>query len=537
MPRENGDNETIEIDLPGGRRQSPERRGRSRLRVPLLTVLFHPDVSRVGDRLWLSRLTSGGVVEVSRLAPSFTAPEGSARRALEDLHLSRRPLRFVSGDSPGEIVLEPGGSGTLVEIDGGAVEGEGRFSEVDLERGVVLELARRVVLLLQSVPPRRAAGPVPRFDMVGESEAIVGLREGIRRVADLEVPVLLRGETGTGKELAARAIHRASRRRQGPWVSVNMSAIPASLAASELFGAVRGAFTGSDRDRPGYFRQADGGTLFLDEIGEAPPEVQVMLLRVLETGEIQSVGAARNHTVDVRVVAATDARLEDAIDSGRFKAPLFHRLSGYTLQVPRLAERREDVGRLLVHFLTEELAAVGELDRLDVCSPGSPPWLPTSIVARLTRYDWPGNVRELRNVVRQMVIESRGARQVRVGSQLEEVLQAAAGRRAPSEPSPPTPSPQPAYRPPAEVSEEELEEALRRNRWAVKPTAADLGVSRASLYNLMERSSAVRKASDLDRAEIEEVRERCGGKLEAMVEELEVSRSGLVKRMKELGLA
>src|SRR6185436_13729067 len=185
----------------------------------------------------------------------------------------------------------------------------------------------------------------------------------------------LRGETGTGKELLARAIHQASSRRAAPYFALNMAAIPASLAAAELFGAAKGAFTGADRRRVGYFGRAQGGTLFLDEIGELPADLQPLLLRVLENGEIQPVGGEETLRVDVRILAATDANLESAIEEGRFRAPLFHRLSGYELRLPSLRERRDDIGRLFIHFLRQELAALGEADRLADPGPEGRPWL------------------------------------------------------------------------------------------------------------------------------------------------------------------
>ena len=199
--------------------------------------------------------------------------------------------------------------------------------------------------------------------MVGESAALRQVRAHVERIADLPVPVLVRGETGTGKELVARAVHLRSPRRDGPFVSVNLGAIPRDLAAAELFGAVRGAYTGAAQDRPGFFRAARGGTLFLDEVGEAPPEVQAMLLRVLESGEMYPVGGQAPVATDVRLIAATDADLEERIRDGRFKAPLLHRLAGYEIRLPPLRERREDIGPLFVHFAREELERIGEAGR------------------------------------------------------------------------------------------------------------------------------------------------------------------------------
>jgi two-component system nitrogen regulation response regulator GlnG len=409
----------------------------------------------------------------------------------------------------------------------------------------VLEVGDSVVLLLHHLPATEQWEPMD-FGLVGDSEALVEVRREIRRVADLEVPVLLRGETGTGKELMARAIHRASRRRDHAYQSINLGAVPPSLAASELFGAAKGAFTGSVRTQVGYFVRAHRGTLFLDEVGEAPPEVQVMLLRVLESGEIQPLGVQETQHVDVRLLAATDVDLESASEDGSFRAPLLHRLAGYEIVVPPLRERRDDFGRLLVAFLREELEGVGETHRLRAESVLQ--WLPISIVARLARHDWPGNVRQLKNVARQIAIGSRGAETVRIGPQLERLLQeAVAHQQVAAEealedlgpiPAPRVaPAPRKEYRDPSEVDEEELLGALRRNRWAVKATARDLGISRTSLYALIDRNPAIRKAADIPREEILRVREEHGGDLGAMGEALEVSTAGLQQRMKELGIA
>jgi DNA-binding NtrC family response regulator len=470
-------------------------------------------------------------------------------RPLGDRHLSRSPVRLSpagAGGEPGSLHLSTADTRTRVVVDGNPVQENWTFSGRDVERGAVLELADRVVLLLHTVPANPVQPP-ERFGLVGESEALQRVRYEIRRVADLDVPVLLRGETGTGKELVARAIHQASRRQSGPCLCVNMGAIPASLAASELFGATKGAFTGSVRDQAGYFQRASGGTLFLDEIGEAPPEVQVMLLRVLETGEVQRVGGLEPQRVDVRLIAATDANLEQAIEDGRFRAPLLHRLAGYEVLVPPLRERRDDFGRLLFHFLREELRSTGEEHRLQPREE-TPPWMPASVVARLARHGWPGNVRQLRNAARQIVISSRSSETVEIGPQIEKLLRGASAASAPSSasasPDPPPPEPLPgrkraeaqAYRSPSEVTEAELLEALRACRWEMKPAAERLGISRPSLYLLVEKFPSIRKAVDLTRAEILEAQETCGGNLDAMADRLEVSKRGLQQRMAQLGM-
>jgi two-component system, NtrC family, nitrogen regulation response regulator GlnG len=350
--------------------------------------------------------------------------------------------------------------------------------------------------------------------------------------------VLLCGETGTGKELVAHAIHAAGPRRAGPYVTLNLGAIPPALAAAELFGAARGAFTGADRRRAGHFERAASGTLFLDEIGEAPPEVQVLLLRALECGEIQPVGSEAPQRVDVRCVAATDADLDAAAARGGFRAPLLHRLRGFEIRMPALRQRRDDVGRLLVSFLRQELAALGRDSLLVTASPQGRPWLPAGLVARLAVHEWPGNVRELRNVARHLAVSCRDAEQAELPEGLLQAPVAANGEE-PSPPAAPTgwrpPRRRAEYRPGSEIAHPELLAALRACRFNLAAAAAALRVSRSSLYALLARHGGVRKAGDLTRAEIAAALERSGGDLDAAADALAVSPHGLKIRCTELG--
>jgi two-component system nitrogen regulation response regulator GlnG len=318
-------------------------------------------------------------------------------------------------------------------------------------------------------------------------------------------------------------------------VAVNLAAVPHALAASELFGAVRGAFTGAHRDRSGYFARAHGGTLFLDEIGETAPELQVLLLRALESGEIQPVGADATRPVDVRVVSATDADLEAAIAAERFRAPLLYRLSGYVIHLPPLSERREDIGRLLVHFLRHELAAIGEEA---VLGSAQEPWLPAAVVERLALYHWPGNVRQLANAVRHLVIANRGLRQAAHFETLDAL--GAEPPHAPAEPPRPAPA-EPPHAPaepprPAEITDDQLVAALRAHGFSPERAAAALGIPRSSIYRLMDRCARVRKASELDADEIRAAHARTGGDIEAMAALLEVSVLALRRRMHALAL-
>jgi len=521
---------------------SAEALGQERPRQPLptLTVLYHPDLRRIGNLLTLAELPLGREALISRYQPELTAPGQLTGQPLADSYISRRPLRLrATADGGVEILL--GESRTSVVAQGTSILQASTFSRQEIDRGVTLELAARVVLLLHRAMTVPARMPPP-FGLIGDSAGLVRVRADVQRVADLEVPVLLRGETGTGKELVARAIHGASSRRNATFLAVNLGAIPPALSASELFGSLKGAFTGSVAHQEGYFRRAHGGTLFLDEIGEAPPEVQVMLLRALETGEIFPVGSQTPQHVDVRVIAATDADLEDRVRTGSFRGPLLHRLSGYEIWLPPLRERRDDVGRLLLHFLREEVARIDEPWRLNPDDPDCDPlWLRPHLVSRLARYDWPGNVRQLRNVARQLVIGSRGLPVLETGPQVERLLREHAGasdsRMSVETPVTGVSKLTREWRKPSEVAEDELLSALRLNRWDLKATSAYLHVSRTSLYALVESCPKVRTATDLSVDEITRIHGECSGDLDTMAERLEVSKRGLGRRLRELGLA
>jgi len=219
-------------------------------------------------------------------------------------------------------------------------------------------------------------------------------------VAHLDVPVLLLGETGSGKEVVARAIHARSRRAAGPFLRMNCGAIPPGLIDSELFGHERGAFTGATAERKGWFERADGGTLFLDEIGELPLDAQVRLLRVLQDGSLERVGGHRSIAVDVRVVAATHRDLERMVRDGRFREDLWYRVAVFPIQLPAVRERVEDIPALATHFALRAATRFG-----------TPPLVPTpEDLDLLVRYPWPGNVREISAVMERAVILGDGRR-------------------------------------------------------------------------------------------------------------------------------
>ncbi len=233
-----------------------------------------------------------------------------------------------------------------------------------------------------------------RYEIVGRTFAIRALLDRVEKVAATPARVLITGENGTGKELVARAIHRGSPRAKRPFVEVNCAAIPSELIESELFGHMKGSFTGAVADRAGKFEQADGGTLFLDEIGDMSLTAQAKVLRVLQDGVVTRIGGSKQIQVDVRVLAATNKDLEAEIAGGRFREDLYYRLNVVPITVPPLRERREDVEQLVIHFL-RQLAARDGLPARDITD---------DALSRLAELDWPGNVRELRNTVERLVI-------------------------------------------------------------------------------------------------------------------------------------
>jgi two-component system NtrC family response regulator len=308
-------------------------------------------------------------------------------------------LRAISPDTPVVIITGHGTIETAVEaMKEGAFDFltkpfPGDHLRLTLERATEMANLERENRELR----RAVEGKFSFENLVGISPPMRRLYEAVELAAPAPSTVLLRGETGTGKELVARAIHYNSPRRKEPFVIVNCGALPNTLVEAELFGHQKGAFTGADRQRAGKFVAADGGTLFLDEIGEIPLDLQPKILRALQTGEVDRIGQDTPSQVDVRIIAATNRDLDKLIAEGSFRSDLYYRLAVIPLEVPALRERREDIPLLVQHFLSRLGDRTGR--------PGLR--FPREAMPLFDRYPWPGNVRELENVVERMVVMSR----------------------------------------------------------------------------------------------------------------------------------
>jgi DNA-binding NtrC family response regulator len=310
--------------------------------------------------------------------------------------------------------------------------------------------------------------------LVGRSRTITPIIEEVNRLQNFgSVNVLVTGESGTGKELVARALHFGSNRAKGPFIPVNCVAIPEDLAESMLFGHVRGAFTGATVDRKGYFEMAHGGTLFLDEIGDMPASLQAKLLRVLEDGRVTPLGSSRERQVDIRVVAATNADLQMQIEASAFRQDLYFRLAQYTVFVPPLRERRDDIALLARHFLKHFAAEMGM----------APPSLDAAALRVLEAYPFPGNVRELKNVIERSLIESGG---LPVHREHLHLSHGAVRQTSPVRaPAPPADQPAAASELPLNLEAAEnmlIRRALAETGGNIAEAARRLGINRARIY-------------------------------------------------------
>lgn len=495
----------------------PSRRT-SASQLVAITLVAHPDLTRWGDTAMLEERTV-----VTRHTPAFTDPASRhAPRAIDVPYVSRRPVIEIEGDYRG-VVIRGVHEDAWVVVDGVPLREPRVFGESDLDRGILVELEDQVGLFVS----RREAAPksYDEYGLIGIDPSTERLREQVAAVAPLSMSVLLRGETGTGKERVAAAVHAASLRSAREMLAVNIAAVDPSVLASELFGHVRGAFTGASDARRGYFREASGSTLFLDEIGEAGAEVQRSLLRALESHEVIPVGSDRAHPVDARIIAATDADLERDVAEQRFRAPLLHRLAQYEIDVAPLRDRRVDVAVLFAAFVREQLA---EMER-PLPDAAAPAWVRSSTVRALLEHPWPGNVRELRNVAGAAVVRSLSADHLALPP-LERA------RHTVERPAKVAPLGGARRTDLGALDPSEWVAVLEANAWRPEPSAKALGIAKSSLYQLIKAHPDIPSSQDLSREAIESALAEAEGDTHRAAMALRVPQRGLLHRMKKLGM-
>ena len=528
-------------------------------------VVFHPDTRRIGAQALVPLDVSP--LRFGRYVPEF-AGHGAAPAPLEDPHVSRRAAALLREDSGWR--LQRGSARSRLRVDGQEFEDSRCFSADELRAGLSLTLGNRVVLFVrlqerqsgaegaladaasedtaladkafvdEALVDETLAGaalvdealadeerePALRA-LLGISPAMRELRAALRRIARLPDDVLLIGPTGAGKELVARALHACSPLRRGPWVPVNMAAMPVELAAASLFGARRGAYTGAQTHRQGYFQQARDGVLFLDEVGDTPEALQPQLLRALQEREIQVLGGAVER-VNLRVVAATEREPET------LRSALRHRLGTQELRLPALVERREDLG-LLLRAIFEEYAARDGRRWLIKDAPSAELARWVRLVELFLAYAWPGNVRELRAVIAQIHAASSAGLSVPASVltrlQPEHELAPAqslapasdGGTRAVREPAPASL---------AHMSDAAFEAAWREAHCEVTRMARKLAVSRAAIYRRVKSSPSCRLANDVPLEELRATLNECRGDLASTARQLGISRRALAARLR-----
>ena len=389
-------------------------------------------------------------------------------------------LARLGDESPGSLVIMISGHGTIDTALEATRRGAYDFLEKPLDTDRLLVTLRRALELkglTESMAELRSQVE-SRYEIVGNSLPIRRVLERVEKVAATDARILISGENGTGKELVARAIHRLSSRSDTVFIEVNCAAIPSELIESELFGHLRGSFTGAFADRAGKFEQANGGTLFLDEIGDMSRDAQAKVLRVLEQGVLTRIGGSEAVEVDVRVLSATNKNLEQEIEDGGFREDLFYRLNVVPISVPPLRERQEDIPMLVTHFSEGMAAREGSAARV----------FSDAAMERLKTLTWPGNVRELRNTVERLLILSDGSK---ITSDDVDSLTISRARSV-------DPGRELLALDNFSAFKEEAERAyivgkLRANDWNVAETARRIEMPRSNLYKKIERYGLVRE--------------------------------------------
>jgi DNA-binding NtrC family response regulator len=502
------------------------------------TIVWHPDQQRIGEQC----VAPAQGMELSRNFPMFQRPDGPPA-PLAYPGVSREPLR-IERDVAHNVQVTPPNSRMVVELNGTAITQAATLSKEQIEQGAILSLGGLVLVCLHWMRCAPAQASVP--GLLGVGTAAIRVRELVRQVAATDNTVLLLGETGSGKEVVARAIHALSARAQRPLVTVNMATLNDALAAADLFGATKGAYTGAASMRQGLFTEAQDATLFLDEIGNTPASVQPMLLRVLETGDYRPLGATTDLHSSARLIAATD---QDLSAQG-FNQALLRRLESFVIQLPPLRERREDIGLLLLHMLEQRGAAAQ---------------FPAALAGRFACYDWPGNIRQLKHFAQRCVLALQAGQEVDFDSLLDGALagdsvtlarsvgvsagggsagvsMASRAGLADADGAPAAAiadagaDSAPRRRKPAELSEQDVLAAMDKHAWCIQDAANELGISRPSMYKLLEAHPQIRNVVHIPYDELMRAYEQSGGDLARCAALLRTPSDSLRRHLRVLGI-
>ena len=531
---------------PGDKTRAPLRLGESdqdnlpeQLR---LSVVFHPDLTRIGASMKLGTIDASGSLRLDASVIGRNSPLFSDDLALDEPHVSGRALT-VSHHARGLLLADASG---VSHCQLGPDKSDSMAVTFDeLQRGLSIRFGHGVVCWLRlsrSQPDISAHLTNAITDFAGVSPEASAVRRLIDIAARCDLPTLLRGETGVGKEIVARAIHARSQRSNAPLVSVNMAALPETLADAELFGAAEGAYTGA-QTRDGYFQAADSGTLFLDEIGEAPLSLQPKLLRALQEGEVPVLGG-KTRQVDVRIIAASDANL---LDASQFKQPLLHRLAGITIDIPPLSARREDLGVLLLASSARipssrgaSLARGASLEAshrlvplgLDLAD-GTP-----SIAAAWAQFiydalntEWPGNVRAFLLAAQRYALN--------LSDHERQFLPASSSDVDDNESDSDRWSARGQDREPvtrgASIDDARLKHEHEAANYEIAETARRLGMSRQAVYRRLQQIPELRLAGQLPDREFLVAIKHVGDDVDALSRYLKISRAAIAQRLKQLG--
>lgn len=522
-----------------------------------LTIAWHPDIKRIGEQFVGS--TEVGTIELSRFTPAFCAVNGDPL-PIGYGGISRDPLRIVRNEHDG-ITIYPPNSRMVVEINGAEMREPAYFSAEQIDLGIIIGLGRAVFVCIHWMRCLPKHNPVNGFLGVGSSAIFT--RDLIRLAATNDNTVLLLGETGTGKEVAAQAIHDLSKHSAAKMVSVNMAALNESLAAADLFGANKGAYTGAQNSREGYFSEAQNSTLFLDEIGNTPLTVQPMLLRVLENGEYRPLGATRDARSSARLITATDQDLYHT----NFNHALVRRLESFIIRIPPLRARREDIGLLICHLAQRKDFA-----------PVNLALIPPGLINDMLNFEWPGNIRQLSNVLKRTLLSLQMGEYpllanmveapkitVTASAELRKVSTNTGKSIAPmSSVTATTPSTMngssgsaaslnevnnstneataaPVENTPVErkklrdLSEQDVVDAMNRHDWTIQYAADDLGISRPSMYKLIDANSQIRRVEQIPAEEIREQLKATNNHIEQCAARLKTPSEALRRHLKGLG--